>query len=271
MDTLDWLDTLSGRTLLREEVRQVRKSLEGIFGDHFLQIGAWGDPGLFRRLARTRRTAVCAPASAPGVDLVSSLDMLAIASESLDAVMLPHTLEYAADPHALLREVDRVLRSDGHLVVLGFNPFGWWGVRHMISRGKFPPAIGRMISQGRVCDWLQLLDFEVRHQSYYHFAPPVIRRKAVQVRGESESVHGPAGGTAEPFAGSVVRRRTVGEGRMARLLALLRPLLRWRGFAGCYVLVARRQVVVVTPIRLAWRRRTSMVGGLVNPTTRNAA
>ena len=42
-------------------------------------------------------------------------------------------------------------------------------------------------------------------------------------------------------------------------------------FAGCYILVARKQTYVVTPIRPAWRRRTRLVGGLVNPTTRNAA
>jgi hypothetical protein len=42
-------------------------------------------------------------------------------------------------------------------------------------------------------------------------------------------------------------------------------------FAGCYIVVARKQTCVVTPIRLAWRRRTALVGGLVNPTTRNAA
>jgi SAM-dependent methyltransferase len=277
MDSGDWLNTSGGRNLLREEVRQVRKALEGVFGDQFLQVGTWGDAGLFRRLARTRRTAICAESPTAGADLVSAFDSLSIASDSVDAVLLPHTLEYAADPHALLREVDRVLRQDGHLVVLGFNPFGWWGLRHAVSRRQFPLGARRMISQGRLCDWLQLLDFQVRQQSYYHFAPPVIRRSSARrAPGESDGAqphpHSQApASNAEGAAGLPARRRSPAGGRSARLLATLRPFWEWRGFAGCYVLAARRQVVVVTPIRLAWRRRTALVGGLVNPTTRNVA
>ena len=128
------MNTLTGRNLLREEVRQVRRALDGIFGDQFVQIGAWGDAGLFRRLARTRRAAVITRATVPGSDAVSAADAMAIASDSIDAVLLPHTLELADDPHAVLREVDRILRPDGNLVVLGFNPWGWWGLRHTLSR-----------------------------------------------------------------------------------------------------------------------------------------
>lgn len=251
----------------------MRKALEGIFGDHFLQIGTWGDAGLFRRLARTRRSAVCAEHAVPDVDLVSGFDAISVANDSLDAVFLPHTLEFAVDPHALLREVDRILRPDGHLVVLGFNPFGWWGLRHAVSRRSFPPGAERMISQGRLCDWLQLLDFRIRHQSYYHFVPPVIRLSSGRARVDSVATKSPA--HAVDATGQGARRRSPGdardEGVVRRLVDTLRPLWSWRGFAGCYVLVARKQVVVVTPIRLAWRRRTRLVGGLVNPTTRNAA
>jgi SAM-dependent methyltransferase len=268
MNTGDWLDTRSGRHLLSEEIRQVRKSLEGVFGDQFLQIGRWGDAGLFRRLARTRRSAVCAEIPAPQVSLVTAFDAMSIASDSVDAVFLPHTLEYAADPHSLLREVDRILRPDGHLVVLGFNPLGWWGLRHAVSRHRFPPGARRMISQGRLCDWLQLLDFQVRAQAYYHFVPPVIRGSVARARVDSDPTNS-APQSTETY-GATARRRAATDPRSARLLASLRPLWTWRGFAGCYVLTARRQVVVITPIRLAWRRRTSLVGGL-NPTTRNAA
>jgi hypothetical protein len=52
------------------------------------------------------------------------------------------------------------------------------------------------------------------------------------------------------------------------------PLLRlrqWPPFAGCYLLLARKQLYTVTPIRPVWKRRRQLVGGLVNPTTRNAA
>lgn len=255
-----WLQTLTGRNLLREEVRQVRRALDTIFGDQLVQVGAWGEPGLFRRLARTRRAAVFAAAPSPGVDVVSAPDALALAADSIDAVLLPHTLELADDPHAVLREVDRVLRPDGHLVALGFNPWGWWGLRHVLSRPGFPPGSQRMIADGRLCDWLRLLEFKVHHASFYYFVPPLLRgatrRQRRQARGQEA---GPASdsGALERFSGQIG--------------PVLRLVRRVPAFAGCYVLVARKQAYTMTPIRLAWRRRTSLVGTVVNPTTRNVA
>jgi SAM-dependent methyltransferase len=261
-----WLNTTTGRNLLREEVRQVRKSLESVFGDQFVQLGVWGDAGLFRRLARTRRAAVVAATPSDGVDFVSALECAAIASESIDAVLLPHTLELALDPHAVLREVDRMLRSDGQLIVLGFNPWGWWGWRHRLSRQGFPPGSARLISDGRLSDWLRLLDFRVHHAAFYYFVPPLIRgdvryRRAAQrpddtpPAAQSPAARAPGGrlwlSSGAAAAGALVRR--------------IRPL------AAAYVLVARRQTHAVTPIRLAWRRRTRVVAALVNPTTRSAA
>jgi SAM-dependent methyltransferase len=279
--TSGWLNTLTGRNLLREEVRQVRRALDGVFGDHFVQIGNWGDPGLFRRLARTRRTAVFTTEPGAGGDAVTAPDCLAIASDSVDAVLLPHTLELADDPHAVLREIDRILRPHGHIIVLGFNPMGWWGVRHALSRRRFPPETQRLISERRLCDWLRLLDFTVGSARYYYFVPPLLRG-APPRHVRSGRTKGDVG-TQTAFAGSALHEST---GRVAsdsrapgsrrssgipRGMSARRPFPAWFAFAGCYALVACKQQFVVTPIRLAWKRRTALVGGLVNPTTRNAA
>lgn len=255
-----WLNTLTGRNLLREEVRQSRRALDSIFGDQLVQVGSWGEAGLFRRLARTRRAAVFGEAPAPGVDAVCAADALAISSDSIDAVLLPHTLELAADPHAVLREVDRVLRPDGQLVVLGFNPWGWWGLRHAVTRAGFPPGTERMITDGRLCDWLRLLEFRVNHCTFYYFVPPLLRgaapRHGRQARPE-EGAHGTGPSALERVSG--------------RMTPALKVLRRVPVFAACYILVARKQVMAATPIRLEWRRRTALVGTLVNPTTRNVA
>jgi SAM-dependent methyltransferase len=273
MQSPQWLNTLTGRNLLREEVRQVRRALDGIFGDQFVQIGCWGEPGLFRRLARTRRAAIVAERPCPGTDFVSAPEALAVMNDSVDAVFLPHTLETTSDPHALLREVDRVLRPDGNLVVLGFNPWGWWGWRHAISREGFPPGAQRMISDGRLHDWLRLLDFRVHHSAFYYFVPPVLRgatpRHGRVQRVDESGAHG--GATVPDSAARTSRLARAGRGAEDRLVRGLRLFRRGPAFAGCYILVARKQTYVVTPIRLAWRRRTALVGGLVNPTTRTAA
>jgi SAM-dependent methyltransferase len=210
---MDWLETGTGRRLIVEETRRVRQALEEIFGDQFVQIGQWR-AGEYRDFSRTRRSSVIDDREGDGVDLVSALDDLALADDSIDVALLPHILEMHDDPHGVLREVDRVLRCDGYIVILGFNPVSWWGLRHLVSRRKFPSGIQRMISEHRLRDWLRLLNFSVSRGSFQYFRSRI---------------------------------------------------------TGGFLLVARKELFTVTPIKPAWNRRRRMVGQLVNPTTRNAA
>jgi SAM-dependent methyltransferase len=89
---------------------------------------------------------------------------LPFASESLDLIVLPHVLEFAADPHQILREVDRVLRPEGRLIISGFNPASLWGARQYLSRlvgTPYLPRDGQFISLIRIKDWLELLNFSL--------------------------------------------------------------------------------------------------------------
>lgn len=249
---LDWLTTPQGRRLLAAELREVRGALSGCFGDQLVQIGAWGGDG-FIKLARTRRAVVTACAAEPGVGLISQGDNLPILGDSVDVVLLAHAVETHSDPHGLLREADRILRPGGHLVVLGFNPESLWGLRHLVSRRRFPPGVVHMIAERRLRDWLRLLSFSVQLQAAYHFQLPL----APGVR---------RGGSANGTGGARPRRTvTTRVGRLARRIRT------WPPFAACYLLVARKEMYTATAIRPTWRRRPRLVGGLVNPTTRNAA
>ncbi|MCE2873976.1 MAG: class I SAM-dependent methyltransferase [Xanthomonadales bacterium] len=105
------MDAPRGRSLRQGEAALVSESLEDCFGWEMLQIGAWGAGRSLLTGARTRSQALIDTAPAPGVDVVSRLSALPIASDSIDCVLLPHTLEFEADPYGLLREVDRVLAA----------------------------------------------------------------------------------------------------------------------------------------------------------------
>ena len=240
--------------MLREESRQVAGVFENIFGDQFLQIGSWGDPALFRCHARTRRYAVVAASLGPGVDFVSVPEDLAVATDSIDAVFLPHVLETTEDPHAVLREVDRILRPDGQVVLAGFNPWGWWGVRHYLSRRRFPAGGQRMVSESRLRDWLHLLDYQVQPARFYHLAAPLYR--------QAQALEVPALSTHNDSDTDTAR------GQWPVPAASYRG---WHPLASCYLLAARKEVFTVTRIRPTFRRRTQLVGSLVNPSTRNAA
>ena len=102
-------------------------------------------------------------------NLVFDARALPFFEESLDLVVLPHTLEFSADPHACLREVARVLVNEGRVVISGINPLSLWGARQWRGHAwrrlgggdLYLPAQGEFISPWRLADWLRLLGFVV--------------------------------------------------------------------------------------------------------------
>ncbi|VVE68828.1 SAM-dependent methyltransferase [Pandoraea pnomenusa] len=66
--------------------------------------------------------------------LVSRFDELPIATASTDLVVLPHVLEFAENPHDILREVERILVPEGQVIITGFNNLSLWGAREELGR-----------------------------------------------------------------------------------------------------------------------------------------
>src|SRR3974390_2431333 len=136
----EWLAGTFGRLLIEAERNELAAALEAFFGTYCTQIGHWGPPDAFLPLARTPRRGLVAEAGARG-DCVSHAASLAIQTLSVDAVLLPHTLEFEPEPHEVLREVERVLVGEGHVLILGFDPTGPWALRHYVAREGFPPGL----------------------------------------------------------------------------------------------------------------------------------
>lgn len=165
----DWFETPLGQYLLEKERAYLDDVTPDIFGFHALQLGLPGVDLLSEsRIAHRLRLA---HAGMP--DLYAKCDELPIATQSIDLVLLPHVLEFAAQPHAVLREVDRVMMPEGRLLILGFNPWSLWGLRSSVgpSRAQIPWN-GRFVSLLRVKDWLALLGFDVSAGRLAAYAPP---------------------------------------------------------------------------------------------------
>ena len=173
--TRGWFETPLGTALLGIESQVVAAACEQVFGFQCLQIGAWGPPDLFLPHVRTQRGVLIAADADCGGNVRSRATELAVQADSIDAVLLPHTLECEADPHEVLREAGRILVGEGHLVVLGFEPLGAWALRQRLSRGAFVPGVRRTLAERRLRDWLQLLGFEVLEVRRFLFAPPFTR------------------------------------------------------------------------------------------------
>jgi SAM-dependent methyltransferase len=114
--------------------------------------------------------------SAAGKQIAVALDYaeLPFASQSLDLVVLPHVLEFAAEPHQVLREVERVLIPEGQVIICGFNPASLWGLRQGVGKitgSPYLPAAGEFISMPRMKDWLKLLNLGVSRSHFGCYAP----------------------------------------------------------------------------------------------------
>lgn len=233
-----WFESPLGQALLAQEAASMSSALEMVFGVQAVQVGAWGPPRLFLDHARTRRAALLAAPGQAGAASYASPAALPLQSDSIDAMLLPHTLEYAPDPHAVLREAGRVLLGEGELLVLGFEPLGSWSLRHALSPQGFPPGLLRRLSARRLADWLKLLGFETAAACRFLYAPPLARLQ----RG---------------------RTREVLEALGARV---------WPRLSGAYLLRARKRVIGMTPLRLRQQRtRGAVIGGLVEPAAQRAS
>ena len=189
----DWFQTPAGRYLLDWERRQLDDSVADVFGYHALQLGLPELDGLksnrmpHKWLATEHATGVM-----PGVEWTETLQMdfsaIPFPASSLDLVVLPHSLEFSADAHATLREVERVLVPEGKVIICGLNPTSLWGVRqqrgHVYRRvgfgNLFLPDCGDFIGYWRLRDWLRLLGFEVEIGRFGCYRPAVASEKWLQ-------------------------------------------------------------------------------------------
>ena len=162
-----WATSPLGQRLIAEEQQWLDSTVQDVFGYHALQIGPDGLDALrMNRMSSRMRMRVAdypeIPRSPGETTLMGSLHDLPFKTQSIDLLILSHALEVAPDPHALLREADRVLIPEGRLVILGFNPVSVWRLRKGCrSVNQFPPAGHDWIALSRIKDWLKLLSFDL--------------------------------------------------------------------------------------------------------------
>lgn len=176
----EWLDTPLGVNLLTGLQAGLTPLVSKMYGYRLLVVG---EPGFATTIDPNfiKHRFLLHPYSeqAEGFLAVDSrLDMLAIACDSIDIVYLPHTLEFAQNPHEVLREAYRVLAPEGHLVIAGFNPISIWGLVRIFARlTQRAPWVANTVGVNKLKDWLSLLGFDIDKTSYYGFNIPINNAK----------------------------------------------------------------------------------------------
>lgn len=177
-----WFGTPLGRALLADQRQMLDQELGRLAGARQLQVGvshrlplATGTD-FVQRIMTTPRWYPHIP---DGVTVCESHE-LPFPSDSIDLAILHHSADFSRYPHEVIREAARVLRGEGTMALVGFNPLSLWGARRLISRRRDGPWGGRFLLRGRMEDWLHLLGFNVEASMTRFFRLPVQRsgRKA---------------------------------------------------------------------------------------------
>lgn len=222
----DWFEQPLGRSIQANEVDRLRPLLAGLYAVRAVQVGSIGSFDLLESCDAPSRYIVD---TLPGrgneaCNQVRAMpEALPFDSKSVDLMVLPHTLDFSDQPHQVLREIERVLIPEGHVVILGFNPVSLWGLRRLFARRarRTAPWNANFIGLRRIKDWLELMQFEITGGSMLYYRPPLANSSLLD-----------------------------------RLFVLDKVGDRWWPLmAGVYLLVARKRVAGLTPIRPQWRMR----------------
>ncbi len=143
---------------------------------------------------------------------------LPIASDVMKLVIMPHTLEFCADPYQALREADRILTNDGHIIIVGFSPWSLFGLKKGLIRwNRQVPWNGRFYPRNRITDWLSVLSYRIEYRQAFFLRPPI----------------------RSP--------------RILKRLQVMEKNQRWLSFFGAvYLLHAKKQTVPLIPAKRLW-------------------
>jgi hypothetical protein len=229
-----WLTGKIGRSVVAAEARALEEILPALTGDHIVLIGTPNQQCMMASCTIIHKV-LCSsmPVTKINFDhpyIEVDLARLPFLSGSLDAVILPHTLELLDNPRQLFAEACRVIKPSGHIVIINFNPFSLWGLRHILKeRSTFLPCQKTLIPAFHIKKWLGLADFKLLKSFTFLFHLPMRH--------------------------SELFKKFRFLDRMSKLLF---------PFGGVYIILATAKVVPLSPIKLSWKQSLTGVFAPLN-------
>jgi len=192
------------------------------FGYHLLKIGALSHEVCTQSSPIKHQVSCCVTRTKGKADIVCELDDLPLLEHSVDVCLLSHALEFSLDPHHVIREANRVLIPNGYLIITGYNPLSLAGFNRAIPyRRKKQPWNEHFFSPMRVKDWLHLMGFEILS--------------------DKRTVHSSlVGKMSEHLIANYWRKFASNY---------------FTSFGSIYVIIAKKRVLPLTPIKPKWQIR----------------
>lgn len=228
-----WYQSDLGRAVLGAEQRLLSRALTDCFGYHLLQLSVDSQLTLYGD-SRVQRCLKAGPVQVPSQGegcanfVQCNYHELPFETDSLDVVIVHHVLEFAAQPHALLRELHRVTVPHGRILLVGFNPWSLFGARMLFGHWR-RDSIWRnhLLSAPRVSDWMQVLGLEIDQTDFGFHALPLNRA-------------------------GLCRHGAAGDNRWSRGLPT----------GGVYLITALKQMATFIPIKLRRARPAAVLSPL---------
>ena len=233
-----WLQQFLGHYVLEAEQALLFSLLAKQYGKHTLLIGSPRQQPLLNASVMSHHLLLSPLTSKNQMvrNVEGELYELPIASGSVDLVILPHTFELIDNPQKLLSESCRIVKPEGHIIIFGFNPYSFWGLKKFLLKSKSVPWSGNFVSSKTVTKWLGLSDFQLVKRDGLLFRPPTNHQK---------------------------------------LFSKLK-WLEWLGrkccpsIGGVYMVMAQAKIVPLTPIKMRWKQQLSGVRATIpKPTIRS--
>lgn len=164
-------ETPQGKLLLEKEKEYLARSITVSYKQTILQIGSLGwedefiDCSLYQNyIILDAKGEGCAEA----IKVCAKSFKLPIQSESVDLVLLPHLVEFDINRFQTMREIERILKPEGEVVIINLNPLNIWVRMQFLWDKKMSNTWnGHFILRTRLADWLKLLNFEIKTTSEF--------------------------------------------------------------------------------------------------------
>ena len=229
-DMRRWFFGRQGQALLELSMEKLAATLNNLLGYHILQLGCFQQQHILQGSRIIHKMVAYLPTDETSItdnSFICDAHALPLAADSLDVIVLPYILEFESEPHQILREVERVIIPEGHIVIIGFNPWSLWGLyRLLVLWSKRFPWCGHYFSLTRLKDWLKLVGFEIEVVERFYYSPPLLGRRFPLLE----------------YWGNRY----------------------WKWFSGLYMITAKKHVIPLTLVKPNWKHQKEIaVDGIV--------
>lgn len=229
----DWYHSPLGEALKKAEKKELDAVLPQFYGFHLLQLGITEQGHWLEKSIIPHRINLNPhkPDNSRLSFCYGNFDALPFANDSIDAVVLPHLLEFMPNPKKIIQDVWRILIAEGHIVILCFNRCSMMGIRRLFHFNSNPPWSGVFFKRSIINKWLRELGCEFVQTKTFFFLPPF---KAIA--------------------------------KLDFLEAFGKKI--WPGCGGVFMIVAKKKLTTLTPVKPRWSKPEVAIAKGFEPTAR---